>query len=179
MSGQKNITFPLIIGHEFLGEVVKIGKEVTHIKIGNRVSGEGHLVCSHRRNCREGKQHLCPKTKGIGIYRAGACAEYLATPADNVITIPNFVSNNIGAILDLLGNAIHTALSFDAIGKNVLITDAGPIGLMASAIAKYVGARRVVVTDVNDYRLSLTKNLGAIETLNIQKQPLKTILDQF
>ncbi len=173
----KNITLPLIIGHEFMGEVAAVGKKVSHLKIGDRVSGEGHLVCGLCRNCREGKQHLCPKTRGIGLHRAGACAEYLAMPADNIISIPNFITDDIATILDPLGNAVHTTLSFDTIGEDLLITGAGPIGLMAIAVAKHTGAKRIVITDINDYRLNLAKVFGATETLNAEKQPLNTLLE--
>lgn len=166
---QKTIHVPLIIGHEFMGEIVKIGKAISHLKVGTRVSGEGHITCGICRNCREGKQHLCPNTLGIGVQRDGAFAEYIALPAINVIPIPDSLSDDIATLLDPLGNAVHTTLCFDLIGEDVLITGAGPIGLMAVAVAKQVGAGRVVITDVNEYRLDLAKNFGATETINTQQ----------
>lgn len=173
---QKHIETPLIIGHEFIGEIAAIGKRVTHLSVGERVSGEGHITCGHCRNCREGQQHLCPNTIGIGIQRNGAFAEYLALPARNVIPIPPALSDDVATILDPLGNAVHTALKFDLVGEDVLITGAGPIGLMATAIAKQIGAKNIVVTDLNDYRLKLAKDFGATKTINIQDLSLTQIL---
>jgi len=173
---QKTIATPLIIGHEFMGEIAAIGSAVTHLKIGERVSGEGHITCGICRNCREEKRHLCPHTQSIGSQKNGAFAEYLSLPASNIIQIPDYISNDTAAILDPLGNAFHTAHSFDLIGEDILITGAGPIGLMAIAIAKQVGARHIVVTDINDYRLDLAKRLGATYAINIQQESLsKTI----
>lgn len=166
---QKTIPTPMHVGHEFVGEIVEIGKQVkdNHLKIGDRVSGEGHLVCNSCRNCRAGKFHLCPNTIGVGVNRPGAFAEYLAIPAFNVFKLPEYISDNVASMLDPFGNAAHTALSFDLIGEDVLITGAGPIGCMAAAICKKVGAKNVVITDVNDYRLSLAKKLGADRTVNV------------
>jgi threonine 3-dehydrogenase len=169
---QHTIRVPIVIGHEFMGEIVEVGRDVHHLKIGDRVSGEGHITCGFCRNCREEKQHLCPHTQGIGVNRNGAFCEFFAFPASNIIPLPEYISNETAAILDPLGNAIHTTLSFDLIGEDVLITGAGPVGLMAIAIAKQVGARYIVITDINDYRLDLAKKLGATYAINIQKESL-------
>lgn len=168
---QKTIPTPMHVGHEFVGEIVEIGHQVkdANLKIGDRVSGEGHLICGSCRNCRAGKFHLCPNTFGVGVNRPGAFAEYLAIPAFNVFKLPDYISDNVASILDPFGNAAHTALSFDLIGEDVLITGAGPIGCMAAAICKKVGAKNVVITDVNDYRLVLAKELGADMTINVSE----------
>src|SRR3990167_4095943 len=153
---QKHIKVPLVVGHEFVGEIVEIGKEViTYFKVGDRVSGEGHIACGHCRNCRAGRSHLCRSNISVGVTRNGCFAEYLCIPATNAYTIPESISNQQAAILDPFGNATHTALSFDLVGEDVLITVAGPVGIMAAAIAKHVGARHIVITDVNEYRLEL------------------------
>jgi threonine 3-dehydrogenase len=165
---QKTVPVPMHIGHEFMGEVSKLGSAVTGYKVGDRVSAEGHLTCGHCRNCRAGKRHLCRNTIGIGVHRAGAFAEYIAMPAVNVFKIPDSISDEIASFFDPLGNAVHTALSFDLVGEDVLITGAGPIGVMAAAICKHVGARHVVVTDVNEYRLDLAKKLGATRAINVK-----------
>lgn len=165
---QKTIPTPMHVGHEFVGEIVEIGKRVTqNLKIGDRVSGEGHIVCGTCRNCRAGHFHLCPNTIGVGVNRPGAFAEFLAIPAFNVFKLPDYVSDDVASMLDPFGNAAHTALSFDLIGEDVLITGAGPIGCMAVAICKKVGAKNVIITDVNDYRLGLAKQLGADATVNV------------
>ena len=166
---QKTIPTPMHIGHEFVGEIVAIGSNVKqHLQIGDRVSGEGHLICGICRNCRAGKFHLCPHTVGIGVNRPGAFAEYLALPAFNVYKIPDYINDNIASMLDPFGNAVHTALEFDLIGEDVLITGAGPIGCIAAAICKKVGARSVTIVDVNDYRLKLARDLGADLTINVK-----------
>ena len=175
---QKTIPVPMIVGHEFVGEVVKIGAGVKGIKIGDRVSGEGHIVCGHCRNCKAGKRHLCRETKGVGVNRQGAFAEYLSIPAVNVFKIPDEISDDLVSIFDPLGNAVHTALSFDLVGEDVLITGAGPIGIMAVKIAKYVGARRIVITDVNQYRLDMAKKMGADVALNISPYKTDEALDK-
>ena len=165
---QKTIQIPMHIGHEFVGEVIEIGNNVSQdLKIGDIVSGEGHIVCGKCRNCRDGVFHLCPNTIGTGVNRPGAFAEYLAFPAFNVFKLPSYISEDIASMLDPFGNAVHTALSFDLIGEDVLITGAGPTGCIAAAICKKVGARNVVITDVNDYRLSLARALGADVTVNV------------
>ena len=165
---QKTVQVPMHIGHEFVGEIVEIGNNVSRdLKIGDIVSGEGHIICGKCRNCRDGIFHLCPNTLGTGVNRPGAFAEYLAFPAFNVFKIPCYISEDVASMLDPFGNAVHTALSFDIIGEDVLITGAGPTGCIAAAICKKVGARNVVITDVNDYRLDLAKQLGADVAVNV------------
>ncbi|MBU0455588.1 MAG: L-threonine 3-dehydrogenase [Pseudomonadota bacterium] len=156
---QRTIPVPMTTGHEFIGIVEKVGSAVEGYKVGDRVSGEGHVVCGHCRNCRAGKRHLCRNTKGIGVNRTGAFAEYLSLPASNAVLIPENVSDDEAAIMDPLGNAVHTALSFDLVGEDVLITGAGPIGIMGAMIAKHVGARKVVLTEINADRLALAKKV--------------------
>lgn len=171
----KTIPVPMVIGHEFSGIVVGFGDEVRGLAVGDRVSGEGHITCGICRNCRAGKQHLCRNTVGVGVNRSGCFAEYLSLPASNVIKLPEDISDEQGAILDPLGNAAHTALSFDLVGEDVLITGAGPIGLMACSIAKKVGARHIVITDVNDYRLQMARQMGATVAVNVQKTSLAKV----
>ncbi len=161
------IPVPMAVGHEFSGRIVEKGVEVRGFEIGDRVSAEGHITCGVCRNCRAGRRHLCMNTIGIGVNRAGAFAEYIAVPAFNVFKLPEAISDDMAAILDPLGNATHTALSFDLVGEDVLITGAGPIGIMAVAIARYAGARHVVITDVNDYRLDLARKMGATRAINV------------
>ena len=163
---QSTIPVPMAVGHEFSGVIVDIGSEVFGFKPGDRVSAEGHITCGVCRNCRAGRRHLCINTIGIGVNRPGAFAEYIAVPAANVFPLDDDISDDLAAILDPFGNATHTALSFDLVGEDVLITGAGPIGIMAVAIAKHAGARHVVITDVNDYRLELAKTMGATMTVN-------------
>ena len=173
---RKTIPVPMTIGHEFAGEIVEVGGEVQGFEIGERVSGEGHITCGHCRNCRAGRRHLCRNTVGVGVNRPGCFAEYLSIPAVNAFHLPEEIPDEIGAILDPLGNATHTALSFDMVGEDVLITGAGPIGIMATAIARHVGARFVVVTDVNDYRLDLAAKMGATRTLNVTRESLDGVM---
>ena len=173
---QKTIPVPMHVGHEYVGTVEAMGDEVRGLKIGQRVSGEGHIVCGHCRNCRAGRRHLCRNTVGVGVNRPGAFAEYLVIPAVNAFPIPDDIPDEIAAILDPFGNAAHTALSFDLVGEDVLITGAGPIGIMAAAICRHVGARHVVITDVNDYRLDLAKKMGAHRTVNIAREKLADIM---
>ncbi len=170
---QKTIPVPMVIGHEYAGEVVAIGQEVRGFAIGDRVSGEGHITCGHCRNCRGGRTHLCRNTVGVGVNRTGCFAEYLVIPAVNAFKLPDEISDDLAAIFDPFGNAVHSALSFDLVGEDVLITGAGPIGIMAAAICKHVGAHHVVVTDVNDYRLDLAKQMGATRVVNVAKESLK------
>ena len=170
---QKNLELPLIIGHEFCGVIEEIGAGVTHYKVGDRVSGEGHLTCGHCRNCRAGKRHLCHKTIGIGIHRNGAFAEYLVIPESNVWPIHKDISSEIAAFFDPFGNAVHTALTYNLTGEDVLISGAGPIGIMAVAICKFSGSRNIVITDINDYRLDLALKLGATRTINPKKEQIK------
>ena len=173
---QKTIPVPMHVGHEYVGTVEAMGDEVRGLKIGQRVSGEGHIVCGHCRNCRAGRRHLCRNTVGVGVNRPGAFADYLVIPAVNAFPIPDDIPDEIAAILDPFGNAAHTALSFDLVGEDVLITGAGPIGIMAAAICRHVGARHVVITDVNDYRLDLAKKMGAHRTVNIAREKLADIM---
>jgi threonine 3-dehydrogenase len=173
---QATIPVPMTVGHEFVGVVAEMGSEVRGFSIGQRVSGEGHLVCGYCRNCRAGRRHLCPNTVGVGVNRPGCFAEYLAIPAENAYPLPDHISDDIAAFLDPLGNATHTALSFDLVGEDVLITGAGPIGIMAVAIAKHAGARNVVITDVNDYRLELARRMGATAAVNVTRQQLEGVV---
>jgi threonine 3-dehydrogenase len=169
---QKSVPVPMAVGHEYSGEIVEIGSEVYGFKVGDRVSGEGHITCGHCRNCRAGRRHLCRNTAGVGVNRPGAFAEYLKIPAANVFALPAAIDDEIASILDPLGNATHTALAFDLVGEDVLITGAGPIGIMAVAIARHCGARHVVITDVNDYRLQLAAKMGASRALNVGRASL-------
>jgi threonine 3-dehydrogenase len=173
---QKTIPVPMHVGHEYVGEIVKIGQEVRGFEIGDRVSGEGHITGGACRNCRAGRRHLCRNSVGVGVNRAGAFAEYLVIPAFNAFRIPPDVSDDLAAIFDPFGNATHTALSFNLVGEDVLITGAGPIGIMAVAIARHVGARTVVITDVNDYRLGLATQMGATRAVNVQRQSLTDVM---
>lgn len=175
---QKTIPVPMIVGHEYLGEVVDMGQEVRGFDIGDRVSGEGHITCGHCRNCRAGRRHLCRNTQGVGVNRQGAFAEYLVIPAFNAFKIPDNISDDLASIFDPFGNAVHTALSFDLVGEDVLITGAGPIGIMAAGVAKHVGARHVVITDINDYRLSLAEKLGATRAVNVAKEKLEDVMQE-
>ncbi|MDD4732541.1 MAG: L-threonine 3-dehydrogenase [Desulfovibrio sp.] len=172
------IPVPMVVGHEFSGRIVAVGSEVRGLTPGDRVSAEGHVTCGHCRNCRAGKRHLCRNTLGIGVNRPGCFAEYLSVPASNVFKLPEAVSDDLGAVLDPLGNAVHTALSFDMVGEDVLITGAGPIGIMAVAVTRFAGARHVVITDVNDYRLGLAARLGASRTVNVMQQDLQSVMDE-
>ena len=175
---KKTIKTPLVIGHEFCGVICETGAGVKNLKVGDRVSGEGHLTCGNCRNCRAGKRHLCHKTIGIGVQRDGAFAEYLSLPESNVWPIHNDISSEIASFFDPLGNAVHTALSFDITGEDVLITGAGPIGLMCVAICKYSGAKNIVITDINEYRLAIAKELGASKTINIKKDSIDNHLEK-
>jgi threonine 3-dehydrogenase len=168
----------MIVGHEFMGEVAAVGEEVDDFKPGDRVSGEGHITCGHCRNCRAGKRHLCPNTVGVGVNRPGSFAEFVAIPAENTYKLPDAVPDEIGAILDPFGNAAHTALSFDLVGEDVLITGAGPIGIMACQIARFVGARHIVVSDVNPYRLELARKMGASIALDVRKASIKSTMNE-
>lgn len=171
----KTVPVPMITGHEFAGEIVELGAQVEDLKIGQRVSGEGHLIGKTSRQSRAGKFHLDPETRGIGVNEQGAFAEFLRLPAFNVVPLPDDIPDEIGAILDPLGNAVHTALSFDLIGEDVLITGAGPIGIMAAAVARHVGARRVVITDVNQARLDLAAHVADVRPVNVTKERLEEV----
>lgn len=169
---QKTIPVPLVIGHEFVGEIVEVGPRVDYLQVGDLVSGEGHLICGRCRNCLAGRRHLCKDTAGVGVNHPGAFAEYLALPATNVWKHAPSISRDLAAIFDPFGNATHTALSFPLLGEDVLITGAGPIGCMAAAIAVHAGARHVVITDLNDQRLDLADELGATRTVNVTREKL-------
>src|ERR1700730_2379701 len=192
---QKTVPVPMAVGHEYAGEIVEMGSEVRGFQTGDRVSGEGHITCGHCRNyragsrpmwaicvgaggnrpgryCRAGRRHLCRNTSGVGVNRPGAFAEYLTIPATNVFKLPAAIDDEIASILDSCGNANHTALAFNVVGEDVLITGAGPIGVMAVAIARHCGARHVVITDVNDYRLRLAAAMGASKALNVSRESL-------
>ena len=173
---QNTIPVPMVVGHEYVGEVVGMGQEVRGFTIGDRVSGEGHITCGHCRNCRGGRTHLCRNTTGVGVNRTGAFSEYLVIPAYNAFKIPEGISDDLAAIFDPFGNAVHTALSFDLVGEDVLITGAGPIGIMAAAVAKHVGARHVVITDINEHRLALAEKMGVTRAVNVAKQDLEDVM---
>jgi threonine 3-dehydrogenase len=175
---QKTIPVPMTVGHEYVGVVEAMGDEVRGLRIGQRVSGEGHIVCGHCRNCRAGRRHLCRNAVGVGVNRPGAFADYLVIPAENAFPIPDDIPDEIASILDPFGNAAHTALSFDLVGEDVLITGAGPIGIMAAAICRHVGARHVVITDMNPYRLELARKMGAHRTVNVEKESLEEIMPE-
>lgn len=173
---QATVPVPMVTGHEYAGEIVALGSEVRGYEIGDRVSGEGHITCGHCRNCRAGRRHLCRNTEGVGVNRPGAFAEYLALPAYNLFKLPDEISDDLAAIFDPFGNAVHTALAFDVVGEDVLITGAGPIGIMAAAVIRHIGARHVVITDVNDYRLALAERMGATRTVNVSRESLQEVM---
>ena len=175
---QNNLKLPLIVGHEFCGIIDEVGPQVTHYNVGDRVSGEGHITCGNCRNCRAGKKHLCPETFGVGVHRDGAFAEYLVIPESNVWPLHEDIPSEIAAFFDPLGNAVHTALAFNITGEDILICGAGPIGMMAAAICKFSGSRNIVVTDINDYRLNLAKDLGASRTVNPRKEDIGTVFEE-
>src|SRR5258705_159413 len=172
---KKTIPVPMVVGHEFVGEIVKVGSNVQDFFPGQVVSGEGHVVCGHCRNCLAGRRHLCAATRGIGVNRPGAFAEYLALPMSNVWVHPNGIDRDVASIFDPFGNAVHTALSFPVLGEDVLITGAGPIGIMAAAIVRHAGARYVVITDVNDYRFDLARKMGVTLAVNPRSKSLKDV----
>jgi threonine 3-dehydrogenase len=171
---KKTIPVPMVVGHEFVGEIVEVGSNVKDFFPGQIVSGEGHVVCGHCRNCLAGRRHLCADTKGVGVNRPGAFAEYLSLPMTNV-WVHNGVDPDVAAIFDPFGNAVHTALSFDVLGEDVLITGAGPIGIMAAAIVRHAGARYVVITDVNEFRLELARKMDVTLAINPKKENLKDV----
>jgi len=173
---ERNVPVPLITGHEFAGEIVELGRNVTDLRLGQRVSGEGHLIGKTSRQSRAGKFHLDPETRGIGVNEQGAFAEYLRLPAFNVVPLPDTIADEIGAILDPLGNAVHTALSFDLVGEDVLVTGAGPIGIMAAAVARHVGARHVVVTDLNPDRRALAEKVAKVTAVDPRAVDLRDVM---
>lgn len=175
---QATIPVPMTVGHEFYGKIVEVGSEVKGLKVGQRVSGEGHLTCGLCRNCRAGKRHYCRNTLGVGVNRPGCFAEYLSLPAANVLALPDDITGDQASILDPFGNATHCALAFNVVGEDVLITGAGPIGIMAVAVARFIGARHVVITDVNDHRLELARKMGATRAVNVKYQPIREVMDE-
>lgn len=175
---QKTIETPRVIGHEYVGEIVEVGKNVTNWRVGELVSGEGHIVCGKCRNCLAGNGHLCKETVGVGVNRDGAFAEYLVIPQENVRRCEKNIPEEMYAIFDPFGNAVHTALSFELTGEDVLITGAGPIGIMAAAVCQHVGARYVVITDIKDERLELAKKLGIKYTVNTAKEKLSDVMEE-
>jgi threonine 3-dehydrogenase len=175
---KKTIPVPMVTGHEYVGTVEAIGSNVHDVQIGELVSGEGHIVCGRCRNCRAGRRHLCRNAKGVGVNRPGCFAEYLSIPVSNVWHCDPSIPKEIFSIFDPFGNATHTALSFDVLGEDVLVTGAGPIGIMAAAIAKHAGARYVVITDLNEYRLELAKKIGVTRAVDIKKDNLITVMDE-
>jgi threonine 3-dehydrogenase len=171
------ISPPLVIGHEFMGVVADVGDHVTDVIVGDRVTAEGHITCGRCRNCRAGRRHLCRDSVGIGIQRDGAFAEFIAVPAFNVYPIPAHIDDDTAAVLDPLGNAVHTTLNFDLVGEDVLITGAGPIGLMAIPIAQRTGARHVVISDINETRLALARAMGATRAVNVAEETISDVMD--
>lgn len=175
---EKTIPVPMVVGHEYGGHVVAVGKDVTRISEGDRVTGEGHIVGRTSRAARAGRFHLDPDTRGVGVDRPGAFAEYVRIPAFNAIRLPDYVTDEIAAILDPLGNAVHTALSFDLVAEDVLITGAGPIGIMAAAVARHAGARYVVITDINEYRLDLARKVANVRPVNVKDEDLRDVMKE-
>ncbi len=173
----KTVPVPMVVGHEFVGEIVDCGPAAVKYKIGQRVSGEGHIVCGTCRNCRAGRGHLCRNTKGVGVHRPGSFAEYVCIPEMNVVPIPEDIPDEIAAIFDPFGNAVHTALSFDLVGEDVLVTGAGPIGIMGALVAQKAGARKVVITDINPYRLDLAKRMGVQHVVDVSRETLRDVMD--
>ncbi|SVB78301.1 uncharacterized protein METZ01_LOCUS231155, partial [marine metagenome] len=172
---RKTVPVPLVVGHEFVGEIVEVGSDVRDFSVGEIVSGEGHVVCGHCRNCMAGRRHLCNDTAGIGVTRPGAFAEYIAVPQTNVWVHKPGIDLDVASIFDPFGNATHSTLSFPVLGEDVLVTGAGPIGIMSAAIARHAGARHVVITDVNEYRLDLAKRMGVTRTVNVAKEKLADV----
>ncbi len=173
---QNTVPVPMVVGHEFMGEIAEIGSAVTKYKVGERVSGEGHIVCGKCRNCRAGRGHLCRNTLGVGVHRSGSFGEFICLPEYNVVAIPEEVPDEIAAIFDPFGNAVHTALSFDLIGEDVLVTGAGPIGIMGAMVAKRAGARKVVITDINPVRLDLAKKVGIDYVVDASRENLDDVM---
>ena len=173
---RETIPVPMAVGHEFMGEIVRLGSEVRGLEIGARVAGEGHITCGHCRNCRAGRRHFCHNHLGLGVTRPGAFAEYVTLPAENVFPIPKHIPDDIASVLDPLGNATHTALAFELVGEDVLVTGAGPIGLMAAAIARHIGARFITITDVNAYRLDLAEGFGVDRAVDVGTKDLDSVM---
>jgi len=174
----RTVPVPMVVGHEFAGEIVDMGAAARKYRIGQRVSGEGHIVCGACRNCRAGRGHLCRNTQGVGVHRPGSFAEYVCLPEMNVVPIPDDIPDEIAAIFDPFGNAVHTALSFDLVGEDVLVTGAGPIGIMGALVAQRVGARKVVITDINPYRLDLARRMGVQHVVDVSAEQLRDVMDE-
>ncbi len=172
---QATIPWPMVVGHEFMGEIVQVGADVVGLEVGQRVAGEGHITCGHCRNCKGGRREFCHNHVGVGVTRPGAFAEYIVLPAQNVFIVPAHIDDDIAAILDPLGNATHTALRYDVVGEDVLITGAGPIGAMAAAIVRHIGARHIVITDINRFRLELAAQLGATRAVDVSTEQLDVV----
>ena len=175
---RENVPLPLVIGHEFVGEIVALGADVADLAVGDLVSGEGHLVCGKCRNCMAGRRVQCARTKGIGVNHPGAFAEYIALPAGNVWRHHAGIDLDVAAIFDPFGNAVHTALTFPVLGEDVLITGAGPIGIMAAVVARHAGARFVVITDISPYRLELARRVGVTVAVDTSRTPLRSVMDE-
>lgn len=174
----QTIPVPMVVGHEFMGEIVGLGHGVAGLEVGQRVAGEGHVTCGHCRNCKAGRREFCHNHTGVGVTRPGAFAEYIVIPAQNVFVVPPHVSDDVAAVLDPLGNATHTALRFDVVGEDVLITGAGPIGVLATAIVRHIGARHVVVTDVNPFRLQMALDHGASRVVDVRTEQLGPVMHE-
>ncbi|HLU30529.1 MAG TPA: L-threonine 3-dehydrogenase, partial [Acidimicrobiia bacterium] len=175
---QATIPVPMVVGHEFTGEIAELGANVEGLVVGERVSGEGHITCGHCRNCRAGRREFCHNHKSVGVSRPGAYAEFLSLPAQNVFPVPDHIPEDVAAVLDPLGNATHTALAFDVVGEDVLITGAGPIGIMAAAIVRHIGARFVAITDVNEYRLNLAREMGVDRVIDVGSESPETVMEE-
>jgi threonine 3-dehydrogenase len=173
---QATIPVPMVVGHEFTGEIAAMGTGVQGLEVGQRVAGEGHVTCGHCRNCKGGRREFCHNHTGVGVTRSGAFADYVVIPAQNVFVVPDHIPIDVAAVLDPLGNATHTALRFDVVGEDVLITGAGPIGVMAAAIVRHIGARHVVVTDVNPYRLAMAADHGATRVVDVRTEDLEAVM---
>lgn len=173
---KKTIPVPMQVGHEFMGVIEKMGEGVKRFRVGARVSGEGHIVCGHCRNCRAGRGHLCRNTLGVGVHRPGAFAEYLVIPESNVVEIPNDITDDVASIFDPFGNAVHTTLSFDLVGEDVLVTGAGSIGIMAAMTAKFAGARKVVVTDITQARIDRARKMGIEYAINVSQEKITDVI---
>ena len=175
---QATVPTPMVVGHEFMGEIAAVGAAVAGLQVGQRVAGEGHVTCGYCRNCKGGRREFCHNHTGVGVTRPGAFADYVVIPADNVFVVPAHISDDVAAILDPLGNATHTALRFDLVGEDVLVTGAGPIGVLAAAIARHVGARNVVVTDINPYRLAMAARHGANRVVDVRTEGLDAVMSE-
>ena len=175
---QQTIPVPMVVGHEFMGTIAALGGDVQGLDVGQRVAGEGHVTCGHCRNCKGGRREFCHNHTGVGVTRPGAFAEYVVIPAQNVFVVPAHITDDVAAVLDPLGNATHTALRFDVVGEDVLVTGAGPIGVLAAAIVRHIGARNVVVTDVNEYRLAMAARFGANRVVDVRSETLGPVMDE-